>query len=214
MAFGVGLNDIASAEASPAQAREALLAIFCQPTPDLLRDVYLALRALVWKTLDQRRRDSDLKAWSDILGAASSLMARHGQPALSERIAALRELVSESIAVGERLGAVDVTQRRHVAEALNVLAASGGQANRSAIGERLGLGQADLTRVLNLMSAAGLVERSTFGKAAIFALSCAGRDADQTQAVSRKLRSATPPGMGAPVKVARDEHMGHRAVRA
>ena len=78
MAQGVGLNDIASADASPAQAREALLAIFGQPTPDLLRDVYLALRAWVWKALDQRRRNSVLRAWNDILGSASSLMLSTG----------------------------------------------------------------------------------------------------------------------------------------
>ncbi|MDR3530758.1 MAG: hypothetical protein P4L90_09420 [Rhodopila sp.] len=48
MAQGVGLNAIASAEASPAQAREALLTIFGQPTSVLLRDVYLALRAWLW----------------------------------------------------------------------------------------------------------------------------------------------------------------------
>ena len=196
MAQGVGLNDIASANASPAQAREALLAIFGQPTPDLLRDVYLALRAWVWKALDQRRRDSDLRAWNDILGAASSLMAQHGQPSLGERIAALHELLSESIAVGERLGAVDVTRRQHVAEALEFLAESGGEANRSAIGERIGLEQANLTRVLNMMSAAGLVERSTLGKEAIFALSHAGSAAHQTRAASRKRRSATPPRPG------------------
>jgi DNA-binding transcriptional ArsR family regulator len=192
MVQAVGLNDIASADASPAQAREALLAIFGQPTPDLLRDVYLALRAWVWKALDQRRRGSELRAWNDILGTTSSLMAQHGQSSLGERIAALHELVSESIAVGEALEAVDVSQRQHVAEALDFLTARGGEANRSAIGERLGLGQANLTRVLTLMSAAGLVERSTLGKEAIFALSHAGRDAHRTRAASRKPRSATP----------------------
>jgi DNA-binding MarR family transcriptional regulator len=195
MAQGVSLNGIASADASPAQAREVLLSIFGQPTPDLLRDVYLALRAWVWKALDQRRRDSDLRAWNDSLGAASTLMAQHGQPSLGERITALHELLSESIGVGETLGAVDVTQRQHVAEVLDFLAASGGQANRSAIGERLGLGQANLTRVLNLMSMAGLVERSRLGKEAIFALSRAGRDARRTRAASRKVgtpRSGTP----------------------
>jgi DNA-binding MarR family transcriptional regulator len=192
MAQGVGLNDIASADASPAQAREALLAIFGQPTPDLLRDVYLALRAWGWKALDQRRRDSDLRAWNDVLGAASALMAQNGQSSLGERIAALHELLSESIAVGERLEAVDVTRRQHVAAALDFLAESGGEANRSAIGERIGLGQANLTRVLNMMSAAGLVERSTLGKEAIFALSRAGQAAHQTRAASRKPGSATP----------------------
>jgi hypothetical protein len=86
-------------------------------TPDLLRDAYLALRAWVWKALDQRRRDPDLRAWNDILGAAATLMAQHGQPSLGERMAVLHELLSESIAVGETLRALDITRRQHVAEA-------------------------------------------------------------------------------------------------
>src|SRR5919107_6069633 len=109
-----GLNSIARADASPAQARETLLAILGQPSEELLQDAYLALRAFAWKALDQRRRDPELREWDDLLCAAASLMAQHGQPALAERLTALHELVGESIAAGEALAAHDVTRRRHV----------------------------------------------------------------------------------------------------
>ncbi len=190
-----GLNTIARAEASPARAREALLAVFGRPSPELLQDAYLALRAWAWKALDQRRRGPELREWGDILRAAASLMARHGQPALAERLTALHELVDESIAVGETLAAHDITRRQHVAEVLDFLAGNGGQATRGAIGARTSLGQADLTRVLNLMAAAGLVERSMPGGEAVFRLSrtglevlCAGPGA--------------PPRTGSPPRVA------------
>jgi hypothetical protein len=179
MAAQATLNDIARADASPAQARQTLLAIFGQPTPDLLRDAYIALRAWTWKALDQRRRDAELRDWTDIIGAASSLMVKHGQPLLGQRLTALNELISESVAVGERHEVLDVTRRQHVAETLAFLAQNGGRTNRVAIGERLGLAQANLTRVLNLMLAAGLLERTTHGKEAIFALSRAGMDASK-----------------------------------
>lgn len=120
------LNDIARMDASPADARELLLSYFRQPTGELLDDVYFALRSWVWKSLDQRRRDPDLRAWRDILGAVSTLMVHSGQPALAQKIEALGELISESIAVSEVLDAVDVTQRQHVAEILNCLVADGG----------------------------------------------------------------------------------------
>ena len=95
------LNTIARGEASPQQAREVLLAIFEQPSVELLQDAYLALRAWVWKALDQRRRDPELREWDDILSAVAMLMAHNGQPALSERLIGLHELISESVALGE-----------------------------------------------------------------------------------------------------------------
>src|SRR6478752_1562218 len=112
-----GLNSIARAEASAAQARETLLAVLGQPSEELLQDTYLALRAFAWKALDQRRRDPELREWDDLL-AAATLMAQHGQPALAERLTALHELLGESVAVSETLAAHDITRRQHVAEVL------------------------------------------------------------------------------------------------
>ena len=187
-----GLNTIARAEASSAQAREALLAVLGQPSPELLPDAYLALRAWVWKALDQRRRDPELREWDDLLCAAAALMAQHGQPALAERLTALHELLSESVAVSETLAAHDITRRQHVAEVLDFLASNGGQANRSAIGAHLSLGQANLTRVLNLMSTAGLIERTTLGKEAVFSLSRSGLDAQRAR-LNDLHRTESPP---------------------
>lgn len=187
-----GLNTIARAEASPPQAREALLAVFGQPSAELLRDAYLALRAWVWKALDQRRRDPELREWDDLLCAAASLMAQHGQPALAERLTALHELVSESIAVAETLATQDITRRQHVAEVLDFLAGEGGQAKRSAIGAHVPLGQANLTRVLNLMTAAGLLERSMLGREAVFRLSRTGLEVPRPRHAGLR-RTGAPP---------------------
>ena len=190
-----GLDRIVRAEASPARAREALLAVFGRPSPELLRDAYLALRAWAWKALDQRRRGPELREWDGILRAAASLMAQHGQPALAERLAALHELVGESIAVGEVLAADDVTRRRHVAGVLDFLAGNGGQASRGAIGAHTSLGQANLTRVLNLMTDAGLIERSMLGREAVFRLSRTGLEVPCA-------RPEGPPRTGSPPRVA------------
>jgi DNA-binding MarR family transcriptional regulator len=176
-----GLNTIARAEATPAQAREALLAVFGQPSVELLQDAYLALRAWVWKALDQRRRDPELREWDDLICAAASLMAQRDHSALAERLTALHELLAESIAVGEALAAHDVTRRQHVAEVLDFLVNHDGQANRAAIGAQLSLGQANLTRVLNLLMAAGLIERTTLGKEAVFSLSRTGVEVQRTR---------------------------------
>ena len=81
----VSLNAIARADASPAQARETLLRDLrpAQPGAVVARRLSGALAGLgSWKTLDQRRRDTELGDWNDILDAASSLMKQHGQQVL------------------------------------------------------------------------------------------------------------------------------------
>jgi hypothetical protein len=85
--------------------------------------------------LDQRRRDPGLRAWADILEAAASLMVRHSQPVLGEKLGALRELISESIAIAEAYDAVDVAKRQLVAKVLDFLVDNGGRANRSVMGD-------------------------------------------------------------------------------
>src|SRR3954452_6955412 len=114
-----GLNSIARAEASAAQARETLLAVLGQPSEEVLQDTYLALRAFAWKALDQRRRDPELREWDDLISATAALMAQHGQPALAERLTALHELLGESVSASEPLAAQHITRRQHLAEVLN-----------------------------------------------------------------------------------------------
>ncbi len=79
-----------------------------------------------------------------------------------------------------------------MAEVLDFLASKGGQANRSAIGAQLSLGQANLTRVLNLLLAAGLIERTTLGKEAVFSLSRTGLDAQRAR-LNGLRRNGSPP---------------------
>lgn len=82
-----GLNTIARAEATPAQAREILQTVFGPPSPELLRDACLALRASAWKAQDERRRDAELREWDALLRAAACLMARLGAVSLASRAA-------------------------------------------------------------------------------------------------------------------------------
>lgn len=91
-------------------------------------------------------------------------MAKNGQVSLGNKIDVVSELVSESINVGRNFGAVDVTRRQHVSQALGFVAASGGQARRAEFGKHLDLAQCNLTRVLHMMATAGLVERTPHGK--------------------------------------------------
>jgi DNA-binding transcriptional ArsR family regulator len=174
-----GLDAIALGEASPAQAREALEAAL-GGAPE---SACTALRAFVWKALDRRRRDTELRDWYDLLRRVEGRLAAAGSP-LAERVRVLGELIEESMAVAARLPVEQLTRRLHVEALLRLLAAEPpAGVERARLGEALGLAQANLTRVLNLVLAGGLVERVPHGKAAIIRLTPEGRTVAQRLAV-------------------------------
>jgi hypothetical protein len=163
-----GLNRVARADATATEARDLLVASFEQATPEMLEDVYLALRSWTWKALNQRYGAVELREWHDILFGSGVLMSRHGRADLGERMAALCELLAESIAAGDDVQADRLVARKHVARTLEILDASGGCASRHAIGEHLGMEAAKVARLVNMMTAAGLIERDVSKRPEVF----------------------------------------------
>ena len=186
MATDATLDDIALGDIDPAKARAVLSKIFAGDDSRAAQRTYTALRAWVWKALDGRRRDPELREWFDVLKRAAAFL-KGRDAAMAERIVALHELVHESIAVSERLPVEETLRRRHVRDVLAMLdAAPGGRLGRAEVGRRLGLKQGNLTRVLNMVTDAGLAERAAHGKQAEFQLTRAGQEA------AGRLRSAKP----------------------
>ncbi|MGE8131804.1 hypothetical protein ACQKQD_33225 [Methylobacterium sp. NPDC080182] len=142
-----------------------------------MQQAYAAVRAWVWKALDGRRRDPELREWFDVLKRVTAFL-RTKDAALAERVVALHELVHESIAVSEQFPVESVLKRRHVRDVLMMLvSAPGGRVDRAGIGSSLGLKQGNLTRILNMVTKAGLAERAVYGKQAEFQLTRAGEAA-------------------------------------
>lgn len=188
MATDATLDDIALGDVAPALARAALSKALREGDPRTMQKAYAAVRAWVWKALDGRRRDPELREWFDVLKRLAAFL-RTKDAALAERVVALHELVQESIAVSERFPVQSVLKRRHVRDVLKMLvSAPGGRVDRAGIGSGLGLKQGNLTRVLNMVTEAGLAERAAYGKQAEFQLTRAG------EAVCRSLgfRKAAP----------------------
>jgi hypothetical protein len=107
-----GLGRIGLGVATPLEARDALLAALVPMTREGAEDAFVVLRAWTWKALDQRRRDPELRGWSDIITAAAALMAQGGHADLAERLKALDELVLESAAVGDSISVDGPGQER------------------------------------------------------------------------------------------------------
>ena len=168
------LDDIALAQATPQQARSALGAAMTELTPEIAQRIYSVLRAWVWKAVDGRRRDGELRDWFDVLRRTRAQL--EGDYVLqAERLRVLHDLVRDSIDAADVLSPEEVMKRSHVRNILKLLSSDlTEQVDRALIGAKLGLKQANLTRVLNMMSSAGLIERATYGKQALYQLTPLG----------------------------------------
>lgn len=168
------LDAVAQGVADAAEARATVAALLKEPDEAGVAAVYTALRAWVWKALDGRRRDAELREWYSLLEGVEGRLTKNFA-AYANRIRTLHELVSESIAVAETVSTEQVLEREHVLAVLRLLQnVSHGEMERAEIGRRLGLKQGNLTRVLNMMSLAGLIERKPRGREAVFRLTHLG----------------------------------------
>lgn len=155
------------------------------------QQIYAAFRDWLWKAINGRRRDEELKDWYDLMRRAASRLSQEHSP-ISERMAALYELLYESLATAEALPAEVVAKRKHVSSIVNLLAvAHGGTVDRMQIQAILGLGEANLSRILTMMEAAGFVEKTTVGKHVNVTLTQTGR-AFASSAVASNLMVAEP----------------------
>jgi DNA-binding HxlR family transcriptional regulator len=167
-------DEIALGEASPVEARHVIRVALSDGSARAAEGIYRALRAWTWKCLSDGRRDEELRVWHEIMARTSAyLEVDHG--VFAGKIGVLKELVSESITAGERLPVQEVLQRGHVRDILmEIFRAPNRRAYRAALLRSFGLGQANLSRVLNMMTVAGLIRRTSFGKHAAFSLTAVG----------------------------------------
>ena len=144
--------------------------------------VYAALCRWTWRIMLERRLDDELRSWHRLLLDAAGHMVgqakvrppakgrvRLDPVAASERIRALADLVRMSVEAAAASVLRDFTARAHVVQILQLLASHDGpHLDRDQIKAELGLRDANLSRVLTLLAANGLVERIPRGRVAAF----------------------------------------------
>lgn len=185
----LALEKIETGEATSAEARLAVQALLKDGSADSLQRLYAALGAWLWKTLDRRRRDDELREWFDIFRRTSAILSENA-PAYAERFRAFYDLLQTSISTSKVMSVPEVLQREHVKGILRLLHEAGGPTDKSVIAAFLNLKPANLTRVLNMMADARLVERTSYGKQARFGLTREGMEVAS---------SVAPPAVKRPV---------------
>lgn len=182
----VALDEIAFGDIDADAAYRIIRPILESSDEKSAQRIYVILRSWLWKALNERRRDADLREWFNVLRAVSAYFKKEGL-LQAERVRTLYELLHESIAVPEVMPKGEILERSHVQDILIMLkSAPKGTLPRATILETLGFKQANLSRIMNLLLSNGLVERHVEGKNASFSLTLEGTTAAEKIVVKRE----------------------------
>ncbi len=163
----MGRGDVPSCEAS-AIIREAL-----SQGSDLVPYVHSALSDATWRLLTSRSFDDELVVWHEAFMQAEVLMVDHS-PEYASETRALTNLLAKSHRFLEAQPANEVLRKKHVIEILSFIDQAGKQVSRNALREHVGLLDANLSRVLVILTTRGLLRRIGEGRAAYFEMTLEG----------------------------------------
>ena len=199
IAFLAELDEIASGERTPERAWTTLRAWVETSPPDLGRRMYLVLKAVTLGQLTGRRR-TELTAWVEIIRNASALLRTRKQQAIAERVSALADLTADW---GRKLDVIapeTLLNRPHVGRLLQALERRQGPMPREELRREVGIGTANLSRVLGSMEAAGLVRRESCSRSTTVEITAEGRlrmsqaaSVNASSTVTERQLNATPP---------------------
>lgn len=170
----LALEKVETGEATASEARHVISELLKEGSEKSLERLYATLGAWIWNTLESRRRDQELREWFDILRRISATLGARNT-AYAERFRAFYDLLHMSINTSKLARPSKVLHRQHVVPILRLLRDTPSrQMEKAAIAKRLHLRDANLSRILRLMTNARFVERTTQGKFALFALTRGG----------------------------------------
>jgi len=140
----------------------------------MVEHAYVSLRGAAWRMISARQATEDLGEGYDIYTHAAALARRKERPDIAERLTTLAELVAQTGRFADRQPLDEVLERRHVKDLLVELARNGGSARRVLLADATELADANLSRVLAILGAHGLILRKRSGKEALLSLTQAG----------------------------------------
>ncbi|WP_189486141.1 helix-turn-helix transcriptional regulator [Asticcacaulis endophyticus] len=168
------LNELSTGDLDIRKAREVVHKAI-EVGDEMLQRIYTALRGLAWRMIRAREVPADLPEWHDVCTHAAAMIRFKGREDIAERIETLAELIAQTSRFNDFQPLDEVLGRLHVAQILKTLARHKGKAKRSVLAKASDLGDANLSRVIAVLIAHGLVERQRSGKEAVLSLTSASR---------------------------------------
>lgn len=137
-------------------------------------DVTDALEAWTWRALRDRRSDADLPGWLELILSAGARV-NEGDAIGGAALKTFGRLVRRSLDHAAKIDPAAVVARKHAKEILRALSTANGASSRAALRARLGLKEANLTRVMAPLIDLGLVTRQIEGREVSYGLTDEGR---------------------------------------
>lgn len=163
---------------TPDAARVKIKTVLTQE-PEATGKIYAGLAHKVWSLLVERRLDAEIRDWHGLLLNVKTAIQPRDEAA-AERIAALGDLLRESISLAETSPAKAVAQRPQARRILQMLRTAHGFVPRRQLLETLRLGNSHLSNILTQLAAHSLIERLDRGKEALFKITPLGRQLSST----------------------------------
>ncbi|PYE96608.1 hypothetical protein C8J35_1066 [Rhizobium sp. PP-F2F-G38] len=172
----IALDSIALGTLTPKEAQEQIASFRGRLDDSVVERIYTVLKAWAWRAIHDRRRDDELRDWFGVMRVTSKFLALEKYDEASVMLKAISEMVEESIAVADDTANDQIFERAHMSEALERIREEGESSlERQQLGKALGLKESNLTRVMNVLSNAGLVEGRRVGKTVVYRLTPEGK---------------------------------------
>ncbi|MBP2549675.1 hypothetical protein J2858_002598 [Neorhizobium galegae] len=144
---------------------------------ELTPHISASLFEATWRLLSARIFDDELIDWQNLQKFVAGHFRRKGNLEAAGQIKTMHEMMARAHRFAEAQPIEEVLERKHVRSILLFLRSQDLAASRQAILDHVKIGDANLSRVMLVLSSSGLVTRKLVGKTAHFKLTDAGTNA-------------------------------------
>lgn len=162
------LESISRLELHPAEALEILHDIVTRDGQKGFGAICQTLEALTWILLTAHYYGPDVREWHDILRRVAAFMSSKDDQVMSERVRTLANLVLMSARFGEVHGGSELPEHR--GDIIAAIKQRGGQASHGSIRQATGIAESNLSRILQIMVALGLLTKKGYGDQALLSV--------------------------------------------
>jgi len=169
------IGEAVTPASNPKEAFGAIKELLKDPRrSEVLEVVYEKLRSVVFHMLASRESGQSLTSWGTTLQKVRALTELEDAK-FSERFVVLGDLLEQAFHFKDIHSIDEILRRKHVVDLIKLVGKSTAGTERKTLGAALSLGEANLSRILSNLEAAGVVERESEGRQVNVKLTDVGR---------------------------------------